>query len=222
MSNQVAGSNDLEGIVARIAKLPEEQQFLVETCIENILKGSHWGFLNKEHLKMFPDPMKFNNNVTSVYQVKSEGGKPVYLVETTDVKSALKLLSKVAPTLVDQDFINMYLAKLKDAQKNFELFLSKIRKDGTFKGYIGSNSVNGTATMTFRRDRHKAFQLPLATVITELVSYFGSNAYIYVKGELISFQQLPQYCRNLHEIYNELTVSEGHTSVVLPIMLKVQ
>ena len=214
---------NMEAIMAQvndnIAKLSEEEQFLIANCVENILNGSHWGFMTKGLLKVYKEPLKYNNDLTSVTKVSVKDKGYTYLVEARNVKGALKVLQRVAPSLVDQKFIEQYINKANEAKQSFTTFMKKSAEGSGFKGYIGVNSINSTPTMTVGKDRHKAFQLPFSAVVTELSRSLGSNALVYIDGKTIPVSEVPSVWKD-RTFLDKLTVSDGATSVVLPLVIR--
>ncbi|MEC2463729.1 hypothetical protein P9X10_02280 [Bacillus cereus] len=202
----------------RTSKLPENEQFLIANCVENLLNGSSWGIMNKLLLDVYPEPEKFNNGVTKVYQlapkqIKGKEGKtrPVYLVES-DYQSALKTLQKVAPGLVNGQFVQEFTDEVKESIESFKKFYAKASKDG-FQGYLGFYSVNSTETMTYQKKREKAFQLPLSAVL----SLMNDNNTRLNLGGAVTPSQVKA---NFEQYAKHLATSEGETAVVVQLVIR--
>jgi hypothetical protein len=215
----VALEQVMDQVYNNIADCSMEEQFLLSTCVKNMLNGSHWGFIEKEVLKAFKEPLKYNNALTRV-GVVGKGKEQRYFVEATDPRKALQILKKVAPSLVDQDFLNKYLHKLTETRKAFESFVKKSYEGKGFIGYIGVNSINSTNTMTYKGKRHKAFQLPLKDVVTVLVSVLGRNVVVGISGQTKPLPELLTAYKSPFDLMRDLEVSEGSTSIVLPLAIK--
>jgi len=211
-----AGS--MEQILNNIAKLPDEEQFLLSTCIENLLNGSHWGFMQKNVLKAYPKPLEYNNDLTTVMEVGTDVGEKRYLVEAKDPRVALKVLQKAAPSLVTKDFVEKYIKKIQESEQAFVKFVEKGSKEG-FKGYIGVYSINSTNTMTFKGDRNRAFQLPLTAILNALPKLVGNVVY-FVGNKTATPSYIHATYNSPTDLLKELVASDGATSVVLPVAFK--
>lgn len=215
MSNQAMGQVNME----KIASMSEDKQFVLATCIENILNGSNWGFMTKELKKVYPNASDLNSSNTLVAKVRvpvegktAEG--TTFLVES-DLKFSLKTIQEAAPTLVDKDFLNKYTEKRKSNEEAFKKFVENAVKGTGFKGYIGAYSINSTNTMTYKKERHKAFQIPLRTMLQVLANF---PVKIAIDNQLVSPQQLVS--ADYSTVLSKLNVSEGSTALVLQLAIK--
>ncbi|PGF05146.1 hypothetical protein [Bacillus toyonensis] len=213
-----------EAIDKRTRELPEDEQFLVANCIQNLLNGSSWGIMTKEMVEAYGDPMRFNNELTKVYEVSPSLSKaigdgrrepkknPRYLVES-NYQNALKTLQKVVPELVNNEFVQEFRNEVQDSIASFDKFYAKASKEG-FQGYLGFYSINSTETMTFQKSREKAFQLPLSAVLGKMSD---QNTRILVKGQAMTPSQVKA---NFEQVTPQLAVSDGATAIVVALAIR--
>lgn len=205
-----------------ISRLTNSEAFLIATCIENMLNGSTWGFVREDELKEFGGVEANNNNLTNLTRVKNEKGQPIYLVEANDVKDALKVLQKVAPSLVDEKLVKDFIVRSNTAKDAFTEFIRKSRNGKGFKGYIGLNSINKTTTMTYKGERHKAFQVDIKWALTWLSINHDNEVRVVIQDEIsgVGSYRPSELLLNLDShlnLSNKLTTSEGRTSVVIAL-----
>ncbi|AFQ30027.1 hypothetical protein P4493_04705 [Bacillus thuringiensis] len=207
----------IEQINERTAKLPENEQFLIANCIQNLLNGSSWGFMTKEMVEAYGDPMKFNNELTKVYSLAPKPSKragktnPVYMVES-NYQNALTTLQKVVPGVVNNEFVQEFKDEVQDSIESFKKFYAKASKEG-FQGIIGFNSVNKTETMTFNGKRERAFQLPLSAVL----GLMNDNNTRLNLGGIVTPSQVKA---NFEQYASKLLTSEGSTAVVVQLVIR--
>ncbi|MGF2714297.1 hypothetical protein ACQUY5_18735 [Bacillus cereus] len=213
-----------EEINKRTASLPEDEQFLIANCIQNLLNGSSWGIMPKAMVDAYEDPMKFNNGLTKVYKLAPKLSKrkdvgteprketPMYLVES-NYQNALQTLKKVVPGTVNNEFIQEFTKEVKDSIESFKKFYEKASKTG-FQGYLGFYSINSTETMTHQKKREKAFQLPLSAVLGLMND---QNTRLILGGQPVTPSQVKA---NFEQYASKLMTSEGETAVVVPIAIQ--
>lgn len=211
----------MEQILNNISSLDEEKQFLIANCVANLFQGSHWGFISEKQAKQYDENVVYKNPYLKASPLKEGSG--LILLESTDIKQTLKVLQEVAPSLVDQQFIQKYLEGTTNASKAYISFLkAQLKSKRGSQGVIGINSINKTNTMTYNGERKPAFQLQLKSLVALTAKHFqenniGLNSFaIIIQGKPILLADLANLVQNNEsQVLKYLGVSKGTTSVTV-------
>lgn len=146
-------------------QLPPSAQYAIVKVLPNILNGAFWGFTDLRDIKAHYDALSQDKNITP----RKLGANACLLeVNPAYIIKAVQLVD--SQTITDTDLNNMQKA-MAEAQIDFEKFLIKMGKRGSFTGTVGIYCTNDTTSIVNKGKSYPAFRLSMGDVLTRLNTY---------------------------------------------------
>lgn len=146
-------------------QLPASVQYAIVKVLPNILNGAFWGFTDLRDIKAHYDALMQDKNITP----RKLGANACLLeVNPAYIIKAIQMVDN--QTITDADLNTMQKA-MAEAQIDFEKFLIRMGKRGTFSGTVGIYCTNDTTSIAYKGKSYPAFRLSMGDVLTRLSAY---------------------------------------------------